>query len=398
MGVQMFADFIEELLEDKHWALANLHSFLDESEDERWMRMALSLAATAGSQTHPNPRVGCVLVKEGQLIGQGAHLRAGTPHAEIHALRQAGPEAKGATAYVTLEPCSHYGRTPPCADALIQAGIKRVVLAMVDPDLRVSGRGAAKLQAAGIDVKMGVMEEEARRLNKPYLHVQTTHMPYVVWKTASTLDGRMATSTGDSRWVSGEKSRQMVHYWRSRVDAVMVGIGTVLADNPQLTVRLSHMRDVRQPIRIVIDTHLHTPPAARLLSEPGRTLIYCGQQFLQSEQKEELISQGDVEVVGVATDVNGRLDLRAMLADLANRQVVTVLLESGPTLSTSFLEQGLVQEIAWFMAPKLLLSGKSTLLSQQPITRMSDALQLDSVKVRMVGQDILLTAVLGGQS
>ena len=219
---------------------------------EQWMRFALRLAETGRGQTSPNPMVGAVVVKEGNLLGFGAHLRAGTPHAEVHALNMAGPEAKGATLYVTLEPCNHYGRTPPCTERIIGEGIRRVVVAMEDPEPFVSGRGIERLRQAGIEVVTGVLEDEARRLNEAYVHHRLHGRPFVTLKTAATLDGKIATRTGDSRWVTGEEARRHVHRLRREHDAVLVAIGTVLADRPRLTVRLPE--GGRNPLRVVLDS------------------------------------------------------------------------------------------------------------------------------------------------
>jgi diaminohydroxyphosphoribosylaminopyrimidine deaminase/5-amino-6-(5-phosphoribosylamino)uracil reductase len=362
--------------------------------DEAYMEQAILLARAGIGQTYPNPAVGCVLVRDGRVVGQGAHLKAGGPHAEIHALAEAGEAAAGSTAYVTLEPCSHHGRTPPCADALIAAGVARVVIALVDPDVRVAGRGVDRLRSAGIDVLVGVLAAASERLNEPYLFFKRTGLPHVLWKSAVTLDGRLAADSGQSQWVTGSAARAEVQALRRQVAAIVTGVGTLLADNPELTIRgPDHVPEAseRQPVRVVLDTHLRTPAMAKLLGAPGRTVIFASPAAVaaKKEQVLELEKAGHVEVRPVQTAASG-LDLDAVLCQLAGMNLWSVLLETGPTLASSFLQLGRVQRVALFYAPKLLLSGLP-MLQGAPVTQhMDEALQLTDVEWRRVGDDFLV--------
>src|SRR5512135_2431955 len=294
--------------------------------DSQWMARALCLAERGLYTTAPNPRVGCVLVKDGKIIGEGWHERAGEPHAEVHALRAAGGAARGATAYVTLEPCSHHGRTPPCADALIAAGVSRVVSAMQDPNPLVAGQGLQKLSDAGIEVECGLMEAAARELNIGFVSRMTRGMPWVRSKIAASLDGRTALANGTSKWITGEAARRDVQHWRARSCAILTGIGTVLADDPQLNVR--SMESARQPLRAVVDNGLRIPPAARLLQQPG-AVIYTA---TQDAQKIAALEKSGARVA-VLADAGGQVDLSAVLRDLAERGCNEVLVEAGSKLN-----------------------------------------------------------------
>lgn len=352
--------------------------------DEYYMNLALQLAAAPLGRTWPNPMVGAVVVKDGRIVGMGAHLQAGQPHAEVYALNMAGEQANGATLYVTLEPCSHYGRTPPCADRVVVAGLSRVVIAGLDPNPLVSGSGAARLQKAGIDVEIGLFEQEAVELNEVFFHVMRNKRPFVVVKTAMTLDGKIATTAGDSRWISGEESRRFVHEMRDRYPAIMVGIGTILQDDPQLTVRLPE--GGRNPVRVVIDTHLAIPRSARVLdTSEAATLIVC-KQGVSPETLQYFQNRG-VDV-WQAPLLDGRVDLRAVLHELLRRDIIAVLVEGGATLNGSLLDQGLVDRVVSFVAPKLVGGQGPTPFAGQGVDQMSRAWHLKNVRTQTFGNDI----------
>ncbi|MCW3055495.1 MAG: riboflavin biosynthesis protein RibD, partial [Chthonomonadales bacterium] len=306
-------------------------------EEIRWMRRALNLAERGF--TPPNPMVGCVLVRDGVNVGEGWHPYVGQPHAEVFALRAAGEKAAGATAYVTLEPCSFFGRTPPCADALIAAKVRRVVVATPDPNPKVSGRGMARLQAAGIEVALGVLETPARRVNEAFLHFHTTGVPFVTLKAAMTLDGKIATRTGDSKWITGPKARRYVHLQRARSGAVMVGIGTLLADDAQLTARLPGVTLPRQPLRIVVDSHLRTPPdcAAVRLATPETPLLIATQESVDSDRARALLREG-VEIITFRSDEKGRVALLPLIQELGQCQIISFWIEGGGELLASLLQ------------------------------------------------------------
>jgi len=319
-------------------------------------------------------------------VGEGWHRRAGTPHAEIHALRQAGELARGSDLYVTLEPCSHHGRTPPCADALIAAGVARVFVGMIDPNPLVSGKGVARLRKAGIAVETGLMERECRLLNEPFIKHVTTGRPLVVLKSAMTLDGKTATHCGDSRWVTGEPSRRMVHRLRAKVDGVMVGVGTLLADDPELTVRLVKGRS---PLRIVVDSELRTPLTARLLAARGGGVLLA--TVSTDAAKIAALTAAGAEVV-VCSQRDGRVDLLDMLERLAARGVQSILLEGGETLAGEMLRLGLIDKFLFFFAPKLVGGEGKGLFAGNGAGLMQDAVTLRIERVSRVGGDILLEA------
>jgi diaminohydroxyphosphoribosylaminopyrimidine deaminase/5-amino-6-(5-phosphoribosylamino)uracil reductase len=349
------------------------------------MRRALELAALGLGRTSPNPAVGAVVVREGAVVGEGWHHAAGQPHAEVEALRAAGEGARGATIYVTLEPCSHFGRTPPCTGALIAAGVARVVYACPDCDERCAGKADALLQAAGIQTRCGPLGAEALRLNEAYYKFKRTGRPFVTLKLALTLDGRCATRRGDSRWITGEPARRRVHEMRDQSDAVMVGSGTALADSPRLTVRLTEPRDGRQPLRVVLAPE-GLAPDQPMLREPGRTLIFTGPAARGAEASET------VEIVRLAAG-GRRLDLAQVLAELGQRQVMSVLLEGGPTLAGRFLEQGLVDKLVFFYAPKLLLDEEAAgpRVPGREVGRIAEALEYRLDAVEQVGADFMVT-------
>jgi len=353
--------------------------------DAAWMARALQLAEYGLRTTSPNPRVGCVLVKEEKNIGEGWHERAGEPHAEVHALRASSKAARGATAYVTLEPCSHHGRTPPCADALITAGVTRVVVAMQDPNPLVAGRGITKLKAAGIAVECGLMEDAARELNIGFVARMTRGTPWVRSKIAASLDGRTALSNGVSKWITGESARQDVQQWRARSCAVLTGIGTVLADDPQLNVR--DVGATRQPLRVVLDTELRISVNAKIL-QGGNVLIYTAST---DEAKQDALREGGASVV-VLPAVDGGLPLRAVLSDLAKRGINEVLVEAGKTLNGALLKAGLADELVLYLAPQLLGDAARGLADLGELTQLEQRVALAWQDVRHVGNDIRITA------
>ncbi len=358
------------------------------------MARAIELAARGLYTTDPNPRVGCVLVRDGRIVGEGWHARAGGAHAEVEALRQAGEAARGATAYVSLEPCRHQGRTGPCTVALVEAGVVRVVAAMEDPNPRNAGAGLEALRAAGLQVESGVLRAQAAALNPGFIARHRRGRPFVRCKLGMTLDGRTATAAGESRWITGAEARRDVQRLRARSSAVMTGIGTVLADDPALTVRAEDLGDdeypggdIRQPLRVVLDSALRLPGSARLLRQPGATLIATGTQALPAWL---------ADVPGVAiTSVpihDGRVDPRAVLAALAAREVNEVLLEAGPILSGAMLTAQLVDELIVYLAPSLLGDAGRGLFTLPGLDRLEQALAVEITDVRAVGRDWRITA------
>ena len=318
--------------------------------DRDMMRRALTLAAEGRFSTSPNPRVGCIIAHGGQIVGQGFHLKAGGPHAEVHALRQAGENARGATAYVTLEPCSHYGRTPPCAEALIQAGVSRVVAAIADPNPQVAGKGLAMLSAAGIRTESGLLETEARELNRGFLSRIERGRPFVRLKCATSLDGKTALSDGLSQWITGEAARHDVQILRAESCAVLTGIGTVLADDPQLNVRA--FPTLRHPLRIVLDSRLRLPPTAKLLADPTSPVLLLT-AVPPEKYPAALAAVPHLDILSVPA-ADGRISLPAALTLLAERGIGELLIEAGATLCGAFLQSGLADEIVLYQAGKIL--------------------------------------------
>jgi len=351
--------------------------------DQHWMNRTLELAKRGAGWVSPNPMVGCVIVKDGQVIAEGWHAKYGGPHAEAAALAIAGQKANGATLYVNLEPCSHFGKTPPCADAIIAHKLARVVVAMEDPNPKVAGRGIERIRAAGIQVEVGLMEAEAKELNRSFLHYITNKTPYCLMKTAVTMDGKTGTSTGDSQWITGPAAREVVHHMRHELDAVLVGTGTALADNPRLTARLD--MEVSQPVRVVIDKDALLPQSHHLFSDgAAKTIWAVGETQVPQETAEH------VEVVKVEVK-DGHLDLKDLFEKLGERNIASILLESGGGLNAAMLEAGLVQEVALFMAPKIVGGAEAkTAVEGSGIPVLSDCLNLEFTEVRPVGPDLLI--------
>lgn len=358
-------------------------------EEGRYLSRAIALARRGLGRTSPNPAVGAVLVRDGQVVGEGYHQRAGGPHAEVVALRRAGEAARGATLYVTLEPCAHWGRTPPCADALIQAGVRRVVACTIDPNPRVNGQGFARLAAAGVAVALagGTYRQRVRQLNAAYEKYITTGLPYVTLKVAVSLDGKIATATRDARWISSEASRAMAHRLRARHDAVMVGIGTVLADDPLLTARPAGRSSFRrQPLRVVVDSHARTPVDSRLVrsASPDAPVLVAVTDRAPAPRVEALRAAG-AEVVVLPAAPDGRVDLTALLRHLGGREVTSVLVEGGGELVASLVEAQLADAMVVFLAPKIL-GGKEapSPVGGAGVARVADAWGVARWQVRQV--------------
>jgi diaminohydroxyphosphoribosylaminopyrimidine deaminase/5-amino-6-(5-phosphoribosylamino)uracil reductase len=359
---------------------------------EKMMARALFLARKGIGKTAPNPAVGCVIVRDGSIVGEGWHRKAGTPHAEIHALRQAGELARGADLYVTLEPCSHFGKTPPCADAIIAAGVARVFVGMIDPNPKVSGTGMQKLENAGIAVSAGILEQECRSINLPFIKQITTGLPHVTMKSAMTLDGCTATPGGDSKWISSLASRRYVHRLRSRMDAVMTGSGTLLADDPQLTVR---MAKGQSPLRIVIDSDLQTPVVSALMAEADRVPVLIASCSSDGVKAAALIAAG-AEII-CCPGADGRVDLEELLKILGKRGIQSILLEAGERLCGELQRQGLIDSYLFFIAPKLLGGSGKGLFAGAGAALMQNAARLEIQRVARIGGDILVTAVPEGK-
>jgi diaminohydroxyphosphoribosylaminopyrimidine deaminase / 5-amino-6-(5-phosphoribosylamino)uracil reductase len=357
--------------------------------DSQWMARALQLAQRGLYTTRPNPCVGCVLVKNGLIVGEGWHERAGEPHAEVHALRMAGAVARGATAYVTLEPCSHVGRTPPCADALIEAGVARVVAAVMDPNPQVSGQGLEKLRMAGIAVECGLMEDQARELNIGFFTRMARGMPWVRSKIAASLDGRTALANGASQWITGEDARRDVHHWRARSCAVLTGIGTILDDDARLNVR--DIDNAHQPKRVVVDSYLRLPLSARILDRNtagGDVLVYTA---TQDAEKTAALQQSGVQV-SVMPDAHGRVDLDAMLLDLAEKGCNEALVEAGSKLTGALLKAGLVDELILYLAPQLLGDMAHGIAALGELSSLDQRIELEWRDIRHIGTDLRVMA------
>ena len=357
--------------------------------DEKFMRLALSLAEEARGRTSPNPMVGAVIVRNGEIVGRGYHRKAGTPHAEIHAIADAGEQARNATIYVSLEPCSHYGRTGPCTQAIIQAGLSRVVMAMMDPNPEVSGRGKAALEAHGIQVQTGVLESQARKLNEAYIKYITTRQPFVILKTAMSMDGKIATAAGKSKWITSESSRRIVHQIRDEVDAIMVGIGTVIHDDPSLTARLPDGRG-HDPVRIILDSRGRMPLEAKVLhlDSAARTIVAVTPGA--SQKKVSQLKQ--LAEVLVIPEQNGRIDLQALMQELGQMEITSVLLEGGAEVNASALKAGIVDKVLVFIAPMLIGGSEAPGPVGGPgIEELSEAVSLTDISLERIGEDVLIT-------
>ncbi|MEX0446426.1 bifunctional diaminohydroxyphosphoribosylaminopyrimidine deaminase/5-amino-6-(5-phosphoribosylamino)uracil reductase RibD [Xenorhabdus sp. SGI246] len=369
--------------------------------DETYMSLALELACQGRFTTSPNPNVGCVIVKDDQIIGEGFHLRAGEPHAEVHALHMAGDKAKGATAYVTLEPCSHYGKTPPCADALIAAGISRVVVAMQDPNPQVAGRGLYKLQQAGIAVEHGLMMEQAEMLNKGFLKRMRTGFPYLQLKLGASLDGRTALASGESKWITSSEARQDVQKLRAQCSAILSSSATVLADDPSLTVRWNELDAetqsvypqelLRQPVRIIVDSKNRVMPQHQVVQSSGQCWLVHTDSV--DSDKDEQCWPEDIErvVERIILPAHGAgVDLVLLMMQLGKRQINSVWAECGPMLAGALLSLGLVDELILYIAPKVLGNSARGLFAIPELQKLSDAPEFTLLDVQQVGPDVRL--------
>ncbi|MBO8127574.1 MAG: bifunctional diaminohydroxyphosphoribosylaminopyrimidine deaminase/5-amino-6-(5-phosphoribosylamino)uracil reductase RibD [Peptococcaceae bacterium] len=356
--------------------------------DAEYMRMALDLAVKARGRTSPNPMVGAVIVKDGQVIGRGFHTRAGQPHAEIEALRDAGEKAREATLYVNLEPCCHTGRTGPCTEAILSAGIRRVVIAMRDPNPLVAGKGIARLREHGVEVTENVLYDEARRLNEVFIKYITTRRPFIVLKAAMSLDGKIATRTGESRWITGDEARRYVHELRDRYDCILVGINTVLQDNPSLTTRLPG-REGRDPVRIILDSLARTPLDAKVVGNNSTAKTIIAVTGKASASKVQALREAGVEVLTCGD--GPQVSLKELMAVLGEQSLTSILVEGGSRVHASFLAQKLVDKVVWFVAPKIIGGERAPgPVGGAGIARMSEAVRLSDMSVRTLGQDICI--------
>jgi len=360
------------------------------SDDHRYMTQALRLAEQGLYTTTPNPRVGCVIVKDGVVVGEGAHLKAGEPHAEVYALRQAGERARGADAYVTLEPCSHHGRTPPCADALVKAGVKRVIAAMQDPNPKVAGSGLAHLQANGIETASGLMKAQSEELNAGFISRMTRGMPFVRTKIAASLDGRTALVNGDSKWITGDAARQDVQHWRARSCAILTGVGTVLADDPRMNVReLAYLDSSygRQPLRVIVDSSLRISPHAKVLQDGNALIVYSS----NPHNKLAELQQTGATLLEMPNDL-GNVCLKSLLQELAKHEINELMVEAGQGVNGALLAQGLIDEYLLYYAPVLMGSAAKGMFDIGSLTDMELRTQLQILELRQIGNDIRVRA------
>jgi diaminohydroxyphosphoribosylaminopyrimidine deaminase/5-amino-6-(5-phosphoribosylamino)uracil reductase len=362
----------------------------DGMDDVKWMKRVLRFAEKGRGRTSPNPMVGAVLVKDGKIVGEGFHASAGEAHAEIVALREAREEAKGATLYLNLEPCAHYGRTPPCAPEVIEAGVNRVVIGMEDPNPLVKGKGIEILRRAGLRVEVGILERECRRLNEAFCKYVLKKEPFVILKAAATLDGKIATRTGDSKWISGEASRRLVHKWRDQVDGVLVGIGTVLRDDPLLTARI---RGGRDPYRIVLDSRLKIPEEAKVIgSSPSRAIIAVTE--LAPKDKIEKFGKRGVQIF-IFDSKEGKVNLKSCLAKLGEIGMTSLLVEGGGQVNGSFLDEGLIDRLLLFLSPKMIGDQQAPgIFGGRGVSNLQETIILREMKMKRVGEDILIEGCL----
>lgn len=355
------------------------------ASDYQHMALALRLAEQGLYTTTPNPRVGCVIVQGDTVVGEGAHLKAGEPHAEVYALRVAGEQARKATAYVTLEPCSHHGRTPPCAEALLQAGVKKVIAAMVDPNPQVAGKGLAHLMAQGIEASSGLMQAQAQALNAGFISRMVRQRPLVRLKVASSLDGKTALENNHSQWITSPAARIDVQHWRAQSCAILTGVGTVLADNPRLTVR--DISIPRQPLRVVVDSQLNTPLEATILQGGSTLIAYASDPNGQADR----LAQAGAQLIQLAND-EGRVCLPTLLRTLADMQINEVLVEAVQVLNGALVNAHLVDELLLYVAPKLMGGQAKSMLQLPSLTHMHQAVSLELFDMRQIGPDIRLRA------
>jgi diaminohydroxyphosphoribosylaminopyrimidine deaminase/5-amino-6-(5-phosphoribosylamino)uracil reductase len=359
-------------------------------DDEHWMRKALRLAEKGRGRTSPNPLVGAILVKNGKIVGEGYHARAGEAHAEIIALQRGREHAKGATLYINLEPCTHYGKTPPCAPQVIEAGVKSVVIGMEDPNPLVRGKGIETLKKAGLNVHAGILERECRTLNEAFCKYIMAKEPFVILKVAATLDGKIATREGDSKWISGESSRRFVHKLRDEVDGVLVGVGTVLRDDPLLTARIKGGRD---PYRIVLDSRLEIPEEAKVVGDFPTRVIIVATESAPKDKRERLERRG-VRVLTLQSK-EGRIDLKSCLSKLGEIGMMSLMVEGGNRVNGSFLDEGLIDKLLLFLSPKLIGDPEAPgIFGGRGVSRLQEAIPLKEMKARKIGRDILVEGYL----
>ena len=365
---------------------------MDLKDDKYYMEKTLKLAKKGEGYTTPNPLVGALVVKDGEIVGKGYHKKAGEPHAEVYALNQAGKNAKDATLYVNLEPCCHFGKTPACSLKVIKSGIKRIVVAMEDPNPLVAGKGIRQLEEAGIEIEVGVLEKEAKILNEIFIKYITEGLPFIYLKSGQTIDGFLATSTGDSRWVTNKKARLYGHKLRHKVDAILVGVNTVLNDNPRLTTRLDDKKGI-DPIRVVLDSKLKTPVNANIINQnsESKTIIATTSDY-NKDKYNQLKTIDNLEIIIIEQNIEGRIDLEKALEILAKQDITSILVEGGGTINYSFLHKGLADKLYAFIAPKLL-GGNDGIYAYngQGVKKMDNAFELSDIQFEMIGDNILIT-------
>ena len=352
---------------------------------KKFIELALKLAEKGKGTTSPNPMVGCIITKRNQIIGKGYHKKAGESHAEIYALNEAGGKAKDSTMYVTLEPCSHWGKTPPCTEKIVESGVREVIIGMKDPNSKVDGFQELKLR--GLKTKMGFLEKECRKLNESYIKYIKTKKPFVVVKAATSLDGKIATKTGDSKYITGREARKYVHKLRAELDGIMVGINTILKDDPQLTVRLVKGKD---PIRIVVDSKLKIPLKAKVLKDPTKLVIATTKKA--SKQRMKKLHQMGANVLVIDT-LKGRVDLQKLMKALGKLEITSIMLEGGATLNSSALSAGIVDKIMIFIAPSVIGSGLGA-IGDLGITEVDKSIKLKNISSKKIGKDILVEGYL----
>jgi diaminohydroxyphosphoribosylaminopyrimidine deaminase / 5-amino-6-(5-phosphoribosylamino)uracil reductase len=361
--------------------------------DIKYMKRALDLAKKGIGYTSPNPLVGAVIVKDGKVIGEGYHEVYGSHHAEVNAFKNATEDVEGATMYVTLEPCSHYGKTPPCANAIVEKKIKKVVIGLKDPNPLVAGKGIEILKNNGIEVVTGVLEEEGRKLNEIFLKYITTKLPFCILKTAMTLDGKIATHTGDSKWITNERSREFVHYLRHRVSGIMVGIGTILADDPMLNTRLANCEG-SDPHRIIVDSNARLPLEAKILNMKSNANTIIATTELADKERIKLLENKGAEII-LTPLKNGKVDLNYLMKELGNMKIDSVLLEGGGSLNYSALEEGIIDKVYTFIAPKIIGGSEAkTPVEGKGKSYMKDAILLQDIEIHSFDNDIMIEGYL----
>lgn len=359
-------------------------------DDEKWMRRAILLAGKAKGRTSPNPMVGAVIIKDNKIIGEGFHKKAGEDHAEVVAIKNAGMNTKDSTLYVNLEPCTHFGRTPPCVSAIIEAGIKRVVIGIEDPNPLVKGDGIRKLKEAGVEVKVGVLEKESQKINEAFLKYIVKKEPFVILKVASTLDGKIATSDGESKWITGERARNFVHHLRDQVDAVLVGIGTILKDNPFLTARIKGGKD---PLKVILDSRLRIPEDSNVIKINPEKTIVATTEFAPKDKIEKL-KEKEVKVISIKSK-DGRVDLKQLLSELGKMEITKLLVEGGSRVNGAFFDEGLIDKIIIFISPKLIGNDKPyEIFSGRGVSTLREAKVIKELKLRRMDEDIYVEGYL----